>query len=538
MTMKFNLKKNLLAAAIMGSLTGCGGADLTEEQIGEAVRQLSGSGVSVGTVTSQRANSVTVNGVQFDLQAANISVNGDSGSQTDLELGQVVSIKADYFTDGTATATVLEYHGSLEGPIDNIDAETASLIVMGQRIIIKNDTQFDDTDLNTLIVGQIVEVSGVVNTKGQIEASYIGLCDQDTLEFGVVGSVSALDTTAQTFKINDLTIGYSQASDLDLVEDLLADNTFVNLYGTLSTDSNGQRILQAIEIELDEAMETEDGNLVEISGFVSTTLENGVFSLSGLTIKVTDDTSFDYGDSSLLGLDTHVEVEGVVNSDGTITAKYIYAEPENEIDIMAIIEAIDLENNTFTALGKTFSINANTLIADQGDYEDYDEWESSLSLSDLKVGDLIEISAYPSSNEQILTATYIERLEVDMLGEVFVGAVIESVDLTNKTITVLGRTIDLTQTDLSIFSFIEEEWDDEWESDMHETEDMDVDEEANEEELDEEEDFYDASELTVDEFLNKISEGDFIFLTGTSNGSTITWQTIDLECGVEDDEDD
>jgi len=621
--MKSYMKKSLLVSAMMGAITGCN-IELSKEEVDKLTSEnYDGEGVSTGEVTRKDANTITVNGIKFNISQASINLDGQTGSQDQIKLGQIVTITADYNSDGTATASLLTYDDSLQGPVDSVNVQGKSLVVLGQTILVDSETLFDGVTLETIEVGQILEVSGLSNAQGQWQASYIGMSDQGITEFDTMGVVSDLDAAAMTFKVNGLAVDYSQVRELNEVQQWLANDAFINLYGTMTQANDASPVLLAAEIENEETMMGDDGDLREIEGLITSAFSDGKFEVSGVTVIINEQTEFDFGDASLLVVDALVEVEGKVNSDGSITAEYLFVEPENLIEVAAVIEAIDVENNTLTIMGKTFTLNDSTLITnddmgemddeewnedwDEDDYQEYfnegemdlgdfegadfneesfneegfneedfneddfneedwnesddmegeyddeyseDDWQeniSTIALSDLAIGDYIEVVAYQTASDQPMVALYVGKMENEENDEVYLSAQIDSIELTHKTITVMGETIDLTASGLELYSFSEADWDDY--GDLYEEYDGLEDEgfedemasegnedgtdnlEVNEEAMDEEE-----AVLTADEFLQKVSVGSQVFMSGTNNGGSVTWEFVEVEEESSEDE--
>ena len=568
-TIKF--KKSLLVTAILGSLAGCNIDTLQENADNFTSKNYDGNGASTGKVTRKQQDSITVNGIEFDLSGASINLDGKNGSQDDIKLGQVVSIKGKYNEDGTATASQLVYDDSLEGPIDSIDASANTLVVLGQTILMNNETLFEGLELNTLQVGQIIEISGLANAQGQWQASFIGLSDHTLTEFDVAGTISELNTSTMTFKINALLVDYSQVDELNYVQQLISEGALVDLFGSIDTTNAGERVLIAQEIEAEEAFMADDGDLLEIEGFISSALVDGQFEVAGLKVNISDNTFFDIGDASLLKVDASIEIEGTVNEDGSIQALYIFVEPEDEIEVAAIIEAINLENNTVTVLGKTFLINESTWIADdetddwnedheleqgynendfnesdfneedfnafnfneedlnESDFndEDWDEAEDTLKLSDLAVGDYVEISAYLNTDQQTLVALYMARMPAEEAQEVYLSAQVSNIQVEEQSFQVLGQTVSLTTENIQLFSvdtsFYEYEEDDmEMNEDDMEMSEDDID--MNDDDMDE-----GISALNIEDFVSLLTTSSQVFLVGNNQAGAITWQEVYIE---------
>ena len=118
--------------------------------------------VASGPVTG--FGSIFVNGIEFDiLDDTTITLNGQPGSEADLRLGHVVTVRGTRDPSGTVgTAQTVAFENNAEGPIDSIDPATNSLVVLGQTVLVDDTTQFGNTPFSALRVGNIVEaVMGV-----------------------------------------------------------------------------------------------------------------------------------------------------------------------------------------------------------------------------------------------------------------------------------------------------------------------------------------------------------------------------------------
>ena len=91
-------------------------------------------------------------------------------------------------------------------------------------IDVGNNSSTDESMLRVgmLSLDDLVEVSGYINEGGDFYAILIEV-ENDENEMKLRGNVSALDTNAQTFKINELLIDYSGTELDDMTEDDLAD---------------------------------------------------------------------------------------------------------------------------------------------------------------------------------------------------------------------------------------------------------------------------------------------------------------------------
>jgi len=245
---------------------GGGGGKLAGGGIG-------GSGViSSGRITA--FGSVEVNGTMFDTSNAEIIINGvevgvgDDFIPDNLELGMVVTVEGRIEDDESFVADRVVYSANVIGPLEDIsdiDATTKEIVVLGQTVIVNVVTLFEGTDFNALTEDDVVAVSGYFDDNGVIRATFLEKTGDITsvLEFEVTGFVENLDRDLKTFMINGLRIDYSAISNI-LPEGIPADDQFVEVQGELDAGE-----LLAEEIELADELGGEDGDEVEIMGFVT-----------------------------------------------------------------------------------------------------------------------------------------------------------------------------------------------------------------------------------------------------------------------------
>ena len=159
------------------SLLGCGGGGG-----GDGNNQVSGidrGGITIAQGPINGFGSVIVNGVRYSTTGATITIDDQPGVESDLRVGQVVRVEGQLDAGGTTgTATRVSYDDDVEGPIQSID-RSATLVVLGQTIMVGPSTSFDDRisprSLAGLAVGDRIEVSGLVTAGGVIEATRIEL---------------------------------------------------------------------------------------------------------------------------------------------------------------------------------------------------------------------------------------------------------------------------------------------------------------------------------------------------------------------------
>lgn len=170
-----------------------------------------------GTITG--FGSVIIDGVKYDDTQTSVSadinpVAPTAAAPTDLQLGMRVEGR---LKNGVMTDLVMR--ASLVGPVAALDAVAASFMLYGQTVKVSTSgatpTAFEGVqDFAGLMAGDWVEVHGTVDANKALVATRIERKPQGDAATGlrVSGVISALDTTAKTFKFNDTTIDYSTAT--------------------------------------------------------------------------------------------------------------------------------------------------------------------------------------------------------------------------------------------------------------------------------------------------------------------------------------
>jgi len=321
---------------------GGGGGKLAGGGIG-------GSGViSSGRITA--FGSVEVNGTMFDTSNAEIIINGveigvgDDFIPDNLELGMVVTVEGRIEDDESFVADRVVYSANVIGPVEDIsdiDATTKEIVVLGQTVIVNVVTLFEGTDFNALTEDDVVAVSGYFDDNGVIRATFLEKTGDITsvLEFEVTGFVENLDRDLKTFMINGLRIDYSAISNI-LPEGIPADDQFVEVQGELDAGE-----LLAEEIELADELGGEDGDEVEIMGFVTEIISESdiiKFKIGNQEVHVDSDPDvvlYVDGDPSDIIPGQLLEAEGSL-VDGILVAVEIEFWEPDQIEVEGIIDQV------------------------------------------------------------------------------------------------------------------------------------------------------------------------------------------------------
>jgi len=369
---------------------------------GTDVAGIQGSGgptpaAAVGPITG--FGSVFVNGVEYVTSNAQILIDHQAGTEAQLHAGQVVTVKGTVNDDGvTGTATEVSFDGDVQGPVTQIDLVGNTLVVLGQTVRVTGATLFDDTlqaaDLSGLQTGSLVEVSGFANAAGEIVAARVDLKPAGS-NLQVKGAVGSLNTTAHTFRINALTVDYSNSA----ATPTLANGTVVEVQGAAMASSGA---LVATHVEVLQGIDTKINQRLDIDGIITTFTSNMNFAVQGQNVITDANTQFVLHGVTL-GVDVEVDVEGTVNASGTLVAKKVEAKAKSLGLVRGAVDSVTSASNTLSVLGVSITTSASTELNDKSS-----QHVKLFRLTDLRVGDLVEIHG-TEGQAGMLSAATLER---------------------------------------------------------------------------------------------------------------------------------
>jgi len=434
---KTHLKLLVSSLLIFGG-TGCsdsnsGGQDVAEGGI-EGTGRVATSSTTVGTITG--FGSVFVNGVEYETDTANVDTDdNENATEDDLEIGMIVTIQGSVNADSvTGDAVSIRYSEDIKGYVQAIDVNAGTLIIMGQEVTTDELTVYDDVTLETLLVGDFVEVSGLTSSSGVLLATRI---EKETVTENPVikikGAISNLDTLNASFSLGYLSVDYSSA-EIDLGDDdeTLTDGVVVKVKGS-QTGVGMPLIATEVEIKGKE-YEVDEGDSLELDGIIENFVSATNFTVNGQSVTTNVATEYEHGNSSFLVLGERVKVEGALNREGQLVADEIEFHQDSDYEVEGTVEAVNLEAKTVTVLGVTFVVNEQTQIED-----DTDSDIRFFNITNINVGDFVEVKGF--DNNGVLIATKLEREDEDIDNEVELRSLATGIDVVEFTFNLSGVVI-------------------------------------------------------------------------------------------------
>ena len=357
--------RNLFAGTILTVLIGACGGGSTNPGLAppppppppSPVGGIGRLGVAIGPVTN--FGSIVVNGVHYDTTDATFTNDGNPASESDLKVGQHVVVAGTIADDlTTGSADTVTFDDSVKGPIESIDIALSQLVVLGQTVLVRPSTSFDDNinpaSLEGLVVTDIVEISGFFTADGMIEATRIEKKPAGT-QFEVHGTVSNLDSGNSMFTINALTVDYSAATLDNFPGGQINNGDFVEAKG-MNLGGNGELIASRVELE-SVSVSGDEGTHVEVEGFITRFVSATDFDVSGIPVTTNGGTLFEGGVAADLGLNVKVEVEGDLDGNGVLVADKVDIRRGKVVRATALVDSVDGAADSLVMLGITLASN-------------------------------------------------------------------------------------------------------------------------------------------------------------------------------------
>lgn len=401
----------------------------------------SGSPVASSTGTIDGFGSVIVNGVRYDSSKSTILINGQVGSEDDLRTGYRVTVIGTQENDA-GVADTIEFRPDVVGIITEIDLTKEQFVVLGQTVKVTNATLFDQAitpnTIEGLSVGERVLVSGKTDNSGVITASRI---ERTALLHQINGQVRELNDANSTFLIRDITVNYSSATFNIINDDQLTNGMRVSIRGTLSNS----QLFMAQTITGIEDRFNEDVEKVELEGFITRFNSATDFAVDGVPCTTIPATTYEDGNPSELMLGVAVEVKGTVNATGTVVAKAIEFDRDDNSHIQGQVSSITL-NTTGSIVTGTLQVGETTIqTTGSTRYEDKsDDQIRRFNLASIQVGNFVDVSGFNNNNVFIATKIERKRFSNDEDTEIKIEGLVTSVGI--HSFTVLGNEIRTTES--------------------------------------------------------------------------------------------
>ncbi len=332
-------KQSILLTIITFFLVSCG----AETGLSVVDGGISGTGITMGRIT--QFGSIYVNGIRFDVDSATFTRDGaPSTGQTEFSIGEYVIIKGKIDATGTkGLAEEVVFNDSLEGAVTLASTDSTTIEVLGRVVETNQLTQFHGfAALADLVTGNIVEVSGLEDANGVIQATSIKL-KQETFIDGISqselkGQVSQIDLINKTLMLDNILVDYSSAELKGFDGNDPQNDQFVEVKSNATIVGN---TMIASSVELDMKYQEVTNNIkLELEGVVTRFNSILDFDVNGIKVTTTSNTEYKDGTAADVTLNAILEVEGIVNDFNVLVADKIEIEYANNDG-----DSVDEDNN-------------------------------------------------------------------------------------------------------------------------------------------------------------------------------------------------
>lgn len=404
--MKMVHRQWILPAALALLVAACGGGGGGTGSTGGSPPPTSTTKKTFVTGAISGFGSVIVNGVHYESDSAKVTLNGKSGTVGQLKVGEVVHLEAEIDAQGKAHARTIEQDRLAQGVVQAVDPVAGTLTIGGVVIHVDANTMFDDSipggTLAGIAVGDRVEVHGFAGATGDAQATRIEKADAADTEVELTGPLSALDAINKRFTVGTLVVDYATATLEKFPASGPANGDLVEVKGT-SFNADGS--LKATRVQKEDGdIEGRNGDEAEIEGLVTRFVSATDFDVNGQKVTTTVSTRFVGGTAEDLKVDARVEVEGTLDSTGTVVASKVAFEREATVKLSGLVVSVDAAGGTLVALGTT------VVVSDATRKEDKVSDNQFFSLADVRSGDWVEVRGYvdPAGSGRLI-ATRLER---------------------------------------------------------------------------------------------------------------------------------
>lgn len=381
-----------LSAILLGA---CGSDDDDYASI------IDGSGAPVpdlavsGRVTG--FGSVIVDGVRYTTDDAEFYINGELKSQEALALGDYVTVFATQGVgDDSAQQVYLE--STVAGLIEAIDDSIGTFSVLGQNVSVDSLTvlsgEFNLASLDDLNVGDFVDVRGVRSADNAVYATRIEVSasGQPLLS----GQIKAIDATSAMLKVGGVDVDFQSAAMTGTFEK----GDWISVKGQWQGS-----VLVSTEIRERDDQVTQAGANITLRGFAADLVfadlnsdgsdDEAQFTLAGREILVTNATEFKQGAISFLENGRDVQINGVVQPDGSILAQWAFIlDYKGFIGLLTYVPNPGMFPEGFWIGNYFYHVDSDTSLTSI----DSPAPDKSISFYDLNVGDYVHVY-YLAPNE-------------------------------------------------------------------------------------------------------------------------------------------
>jgi hypothetical protein len=303
----------------------------------------------------------------------------------------VVDVESGDVSNGQAVAQRVRIVSEMIGRVDAVAA--ATLVVNGLTVRINAATVFDDRfagGLAGVTAGRVVEIYGFAFADtGDLLATRVEPNDT-AAAFKFRGVVTALDTSARTFRIGTQDFVYPESVD---GRDALRNGALVRVIVATTRDAQGRWTVNSIASGVPSIG---DHGEARANGVITSLTSNALFEVNGRAV----DASAARIEGGPLALGLRVEVEGRLQA-GVLVASEVKGESEEgdgQLELSGTIASVDTTGKTFLLVGRSERVS----------FARTDIQYSNGSVANLVAGRRVQVQGMLSADGTQVEARHIE----------------------------------------------------------------------------------------------------------------------------------
>jgi hypothetical protein len=356
---------------LCASITGCGGGG-TDSNL-QAGGGSGGTGlytpssVSIGTVSD--AQRMEVNDIRFNTQQADVYIegqyvgNGDEAVRRNVKYGYLSKVSGEIYNDTSGIADRVEIFHMVRGPLESATIsgpQSFELQVMGQTVLGSTNTKLEGFDINTLQIGALLCVSGIIDGQGVIHAGHIVKASDECAADSTVmvkGIVSNLDLQQKTFSINDLKIDFSEAD----LQHFPKDGNSIWVNGHFGPDGLKAKLVREFS-----SLNVQGADQFALEGFFTSRVASDQWRMGNYLVQISDSTILEGNTLEEISVGRHVRVYGVLDNFTIHASKIVFYQ---EVEVQSHVTRIDHANRTLELAGVsdvTVRADDNTALLEAG----------------------------------------------------------------------------------------------------------------------------------------------------------------------------
>ncbi len=296
-----------------------GGAGPVSAQVTDPGGGIGGTGIT-GFGVVQKFGSIFVNGREFFFdKATRVTRDGLAIDRKALQLGDVVNVQGRLDpASGRSIAAQVDAELALQGTVQELDAESGTLTVLGQTVHVTHSTLGPGLDQTPLLAqlrrGELVAISGLPRAGGSWSATRIAPAAAGEARFVLRGDVQTIDR-----ELGRLTVaGQELIAPSGVLPAQLKVGNIVRVAGRYEESGLRAEGITAARLPLGPA-----GRVVEMSGYVQTPPAGGHLVSNGVVLSFSDASRVIGGIAAELKPDVPVAVRGTLQADGSIAVHKI-----------------------------------------------------------------------------------------------------------------------------------------------------------------------------------------------------------------------